>query len=308
MGGGFLYYWRTHGRDYGLGCPISEEENLNGVQVQYFPTFRLEYHPENAGTTWEFSRGLIGTEIFNTLTPEAKANPAYAFITQAPESEFRTYFPQTGHTISFGMREFWQKNGDLFNFGLPLSEEYPYFNGDKNYTAQDFERVRFLYRVDTGVILENLGYASAKLNQISTEAVQRDPKIPVYSTNYWEHWVEVNLTYQVVYFMEGDLAIRSNYVTTGKPGHETPTGTYYINQRVANERMRGGSIGAGDIYDLDNVLYTQYFTGEGHALHYAWWRSRFGVTGSHGCVNMDYDTSLFAWNYVGVGSRVVIHY
>jgi hypothetical protein len=72
--------------------------------------------------------------------------------------------------------------------------------------------------------------------------------------------------------------------------------------------MTNGSIGAEDYYDLYNVLYTQYFTYEGHALHYAWWRSVFGVTGSHGCVNEDYDTALFAWNWLTIGSRVHIYY
>ena len=148
----------------------------------------------------------------------------------------------------------------------------------------------------------------ASVNNVDVSVEINTAKTPNYSSYLWEHWVDVNLSGQYETFFEGDVPVLSSYVTTGKTGHETPTGTFRILRLVANERMKGGSIGSEDYYDLDNVLYTMYFTWEGHALHYAWWRSVFGVTGSHGCVNEDYNTALFAWNYLTLGSRVQIHY
>ena len=304
----FLNYWRTHSGPQTLGCPISEEFSMNGINFQYFSKARLEYHPENAGKIWEYSLGLIGSEIYDSMSPDEKANPAYTTIAAFPSNKDRTYYSETGHSLSFGFKEYWNNNEGLFNFGLPISEEYPYTEEGKSYSAQDFERARLIYSKPTGTLLANIGQLAAKTNKIETAGLSQEAGVPSYSPALWERWVEVNLSQQRVYFHEGDLVVRTNLVTTGKPGHATPTGTFYIQSRVYNERMRGGSIGSEDYYDLSNVLHTQYFTNEGHALHYAWWRSQFGVTGSHGCVNMDYDTSLFAWNFVGLGSRIFIHY
>ncbi|MEI6043572.1 MAG: L,D-transpeptidase [Chloroflexota bacterium] len=308
LGDRLLVYWRTQGREQLLGCPISEEFIQDGMTFQYFSKARVEYHPENSGTAWEYSLGVIGTEIFNAMSPDERANPAYKKVESFDNTKDRSYFADTGHSISFGFKEFWTNNNGLFNFGLPISEEYPYKEGDKSYSAQDFERVRLIFNPSTGVVLANIGALGAKVNNVDLSPLIQDPLIPAYSPALWEHWIEVNLSTQTSFFYEGDTVVRKNLVTTGLPSHATPTGTFYILRRVYNEHMSGGSIGAGDYYDLSNVLYTQYFTNEGHALHYAWWRSTFGYTGSHGCVNMDLDTSFFAWNWLGVGSRVVIHY
>ena len=89
---------------------------------------------------------------------------------------------------------------------------------------------------------------------------------------------------------------------------ETPTGWYAINRRVANETMESGSIGAEDFFKLEDVLFTQYFTDRGHALHFAWWRTpeTIGRPGSHGCVNMLLDDSRFVWDWATIGTPVVI--
>jgi hypothetical protein len=309
LGGRMLNYWRSHGREQMLGCPVSEEMSVDGVVFQYFQKARVEYHPENGGTPWEYSLGVIGSEIYNAMSPDERANPAYNKVEAFASTKDRQYFSETGHSVSGGFKQFWTANNGLFAFGLPLSEEYSYAAEDgKGYSAQDFERARLLYNPDSGVVLASIGAQAAKVNGIDISGLTQDPFVPAFSPTLWEHWVDVNLTTQSASFMEGDQVVRRNLVTTGKPGHETPTGTFYINTRIANEHMRGGTIGAEDYYDLYNVLYTQYFTYEGHALHYAWWRSQFGVTGSHGCVNMDYDTSFFAWNWLTIGSRVFIHY
>jgi lipoprotein-anchoring transpeptidase ErfK/SrfK len=131
---------------------------------------------------------------------------------------------------------------------------------------------------------------------------------PQHNPGTLEHWVDVNLTTQTSRFMEGNKVIRTSLITSGKRGHETPTGTFYINRRVYNETMVGGTPGAEDYYYLKDVLYTQYFTNQGHALHYAWWRTQFGVPGSHGCINEDLATAKFAWDFLTIGSRVTIHY
>jgi L,D-transpeptidase catalytic domain len=124
-----------------------------------------------------------------------------------------------------------------------------------------------------------------------------------------EHWVLVDLSDQTSTAMIGDEPYYTALTSTGKDGWETPIGEFTIIYRVENETMTSASIGAEEYYVLENVLYTQYFTNEGHALHYNYWRpdSVFGnERTSHGCVGLRLADAEFFWNFLGYGSRVVI--
>jgi lipoprotein-anchoring transpeptidase ErfK/SrfK len=308
LGNGFLYYWRVNDGINRFGMPISEELTEDGRTVQYFEKARLEYHEEFRGTRYETSLGQLGRELLNG-DPTLKANSATKPIeAKFVPSGFR-YFKETGHTLVGRWRDMWERNGGLDRFGFPLTEQFDRVIDGVPYTVQIFERVEMRLKAgDDNITFSPLGYTVAKQKWVNTTFAPYDNKTPTYGPQLYEHWVDVNLRTQTARFMEGDLVVRTSLITSGKPGHETPTGTFYINRRVYNEHMRGGTIGSEDYYDLYNVLYTQYFTNEGHALHYAWWRSQFGVTGSHGCVNEDLATAKFAWDFLNIGSRVYIHY
>jgi len=124
-----------------------------------------------------------------------------------------------------------------------------------------------------------------------------------------ERWVLIDLSEQTTTAMVGDEVYHTAYSTTGKDGWETPIGEFSIIYRVENETMTSASIGAEEYYVLENVLYTQYFTTEGHALHLNYWRpdSVFGnERTSHGCVGLRYSDAEFFWRFAGYGTRVVI--
>ena len=120
-------------------------------------------------------------------------------------------------------------------------------------------------------------------------------------------WIDVHLTQQVMVAYEGQMPIRTMVTTTGMPGWETPPGWYAINTRVANETMESGSIGAENFYVLKDVLFTQYFTDRGHALHYAWWKNAetIGRPGSHGCLNLLLEDARFLWDWASIGTPVI---
>ena len=125
-----------------------------------------------------------------------------------------------------------------------------------------------------------------------------------------ERWVDVDIDRQTATAMIGERALYTALVTTGKDSWETPRGTFKILFRVPDETMTSESIGADDYYVLDHVLYTQYFTSQGHALHLNYWRdeSYFGRTrSSHGCVGMRMADAEFFWNFATFGTRVTIH-
>ncbi len=122
-------------------------------------------------------------------------------------------------------------------------------------------------------------------------------------------WIDVSISNQTATAYTGDTPVYTALVTTGKPGNETPTGTFYIFSRVYNETMV--STTPGDEYFQDNVYFTQYFTGAGDALHYNYWQpaSVFGnVPTSHGCVGLTYGDAAYFWDFADVGTPVVIHY
>ena len=120
-------------------------------------------------------------------------------------------------------------------------------------------------------------------------------------------WIDVHLTQQLMVAYEGRTPVRTIVTTTGMPGWETPPGWYAINHRVANETMESGSIGAENFYVLKDVLFTQYFTDRGHALHYAWWKNAetIGRPGSHGCLNLLLEDAQFFWDWADIGTPVI---
>jgi lipoprotein-anchoring transpeptidase ErfK/SrfK len=124
-----------------------------------------------------------------------------------------------------------------------------------------------------------------------------------------ERWIDVDTAAQTTSAMIGETVVYTALATTGKDGWETPLGTFRILYRVADEQMTSAAIGAEEYYVLDHVLYTQYFTEQGHALHLNYWRddSYFGrVRSSHGCVGLRLADAEFFWNFATFGTRVTI--
>ena len=124
----------------------------------------------------------------------------------------------------------------------------------------------------------------------------------------WGKWIDVSLIQQLITAYDGTAPVRTTETTTGMAGWETPPGFYTIIYRVANETMTSGAIGAENFYRLDDVLFTQYFTDRGHALHFAWWRTKetIGRPGSHGCVNLLLEDARFFWDWAALGTPVYV--
>jgi lipoprotein-anchoring transpeptidase ErfK/SrfK len=61
-------------------------------------------------------------------------------------------------------------------------------------------------------------------------------------------------------------------------------------------------------YYLTNVLFTQYFTGDGASIHYNYWSSNWGYAGSHGCLGMTYADSAHLWNWATLGTPINVHW
>lgn len=116
-----------------------------------------------------------------------------------------------------------------------------------------------------------------------------------------DHWIDVNLTQQMVYAYEGDRLINSFVVSTGTWQHPTVTGDYRIYAKYRYTDM------AGPGYYLPNVPYTMYFY-KGYALHGTYWHNNFGTPMSHGCINLSITDAAWLYEWSAVGTLVRIHY
>jgi len=129
------------------------------------------------------------------------------------------------------------------------------------------------------------------------------------------HWIDVNLSQQVVTAYEGSRPVHFAQTTSGRPGWETPTGIFRIQRRVENETMIGSTLLRLDTlevpdYHLENVKWTQYFTGSGAALHTNYWRpaSIFRMPSSHGCLGLFESDARWFWQWATIGTPLLIHY
>jgi glucose/arabinose dehydrogenase len=162
---GFLSYWRAHGGLAQFGYPRTPETRevnpANGrfYIVQWFERNRFEWHPENKGTPYEALLGLLGAQAVIGREGEGP----FARVAD-PRSAGRTYFPETGHTLSNSFKAYWEAHGGLALYGYPLSEEFDERDpgSGQTYIVQYFERNRFEYHpenrgTDYEVLLGLLG-------------------------------------------------------------------------------------------------------------------------------------------------------
>ena len=112
---------------------------------------------------------------------------------------------------------------------------------------------------------------------------------------------------------EGDRPVRTMLAIKGRKSDETPIGTFTIGRRVENETMTSERIepaiprDAPGGYYLEHVLFTQYFSADGASIHYNYWSSNFGYSGSHGCLGVNREDAEWLWNWADLGTRIVIH-
>ncbi|CAN5733283.1 hypothetical protein BH23CHL4_BH23CHL4_17800 [soil metagenome] len=151
-------------------------------------------------------------------------------------------------------------------------------------------------------LTDSAGSAEGVTVETSLGTIQRS--CPAVSTG--EKWVEVNLSSQYMTVWQGSTRITGTYVSTGRPGFDTPTGTFRTWLRYVSQNMSGCI--QGECYYVPNVPYVHYFTYGGHALHGAYWHNNFGNVMSHGCVNLPVPFSEWLYYWFPNGSRVVVHY
>ena len=121
-----------------------------------------------------------------------------------------------------------------------------------------------------------------------------------------EKWIDINLSTQWAVAYQGGTVVNQTIVATGKPGFETPTGTFYIQVKYITDTMAGNE--GGESWYVPDVPWVNYFTNYGHALHGKYWNNIFGTPVSHGCVNLPAPFAEWFYYWSPYGMRVYIHY
>ena len=130
-----------------------------------------------------------------------------------------------------------------------------------------------------------------------------------------EKWIDIDLSEQMARAMVGNQVVFEAPITSGQAPFETPKGSVAIEPdgRIAVEKMTASQAGyAADVaqYDVERVLFTQYFDRIGDALPLNYWRphSVFGSTPtSHGCAGLELHEAQYLWLFASAGTRVEIH-
>jgi peptide/nickel transport system substrate-binding protein len=160
--GRFLETWQKPGSEqnnvYVNGLPITAARNEISLtdgktySTQWFERARYEAHPENKAP-YDVLLGLLGislTEGRGSVDAAGKArNPAdVAFVGVAQPADVsatKVWFPETKHTVTGKILEYWNRYGGLQQFGFPVSEQFKEVSATdgKTYDVQYFERNRF---------------------------------------------------------------------------------------------------------------------------------------------------------------------
>ena len=336
----FLDLWRNAGGADAYGYPITKEiTQSNGHVVQYLQYARFEYWPEGDANGNTVFVADIGNELrpitlqrsvagFAAAKPKqdggaaetARASQAWLPVDASKlklDDGTVTYVEETKHSVKGDFNDFWQNVVGPQYLGNPLTEQYTL----KGVTYQVFERGQLAYTKDKGVWLVPVGQMLAdkyKLDQKPTP--QGD--VPTYSEDLFipppapqiasndpgngELWIDVNLSTQYMVVYRGDVPVMESYVSTGRPGFDTPTGTFFINSKVGTQTMEG--VLGGEYYNVPDVPDVMYFTDVGHAIHGAYWHNNFGAVMSHGCINLPMDVADWLFGQASVGTRLEIHY
>jgi lipoprotein-anchoring transpeptidase ErfK/SrfK len=123
---------------------------------------------------------------------------------------------------------------------------------------------------------------------------------PVVLSGIEGHWIDIDLSEQMLYAYNGTERVASFKVSTGIERYPTVAGQYHIYVKYRYSDMHGND------YFLPNVPWTMYYNGD-FSIHGTYWHHSFGIPMSRGCVNMDISDAewLYAWS--PVGTLVNIH-
>jgi len=120
--------------------------------------------------------------------------------------------------------------------------------------------------------------------------------------------IEISIDFQALRVYEKNQLIKEFQVSTGLPDKsidpdaiptDTPKGDHIIQTKHPSVHMGDGTLRSdAEAYELPGVPWVSYFEPRtGVAIHGAYWHNNFGVTMSHGCVNMKPEDAKWVYRW-----------
>ena len=102
---------------------------------------------------------------------------------------------------------------------------------------------------------------------------------------------------QTISCFEGNTEVFFCRMSSGAGEFGTPIGTMYAWRKMYSINMSASSAQNGAGYDTSAVSWPTFISGEGVAIHAAFWHNYFGTARSHGCLNVEPEAAkwIFRW-------------
>lgn len=107
--------------------------------------------------------------------------------------------------------------------------------------------------------------------------------------------VIVDLSDQRAYVMKSGILVGVSTISSGKPGHDTPTGTFEILEKNVEHYS--------NLYDDAPMPFMQRLTWDGIALHAG---SLPGYPASHGCIRLPHQFAQDLFSETAIGTTVTV--
>ncbi len=163
--------------------------------------------------------------------------------------------------------------------------------------------VRFLFVAILAVILAGAWSGAASADLIEGQRTQYGGGT----------YAEANLSAHTFTVYQNGQVVRVMPASMGKPGFETPTGTFSVLEKqravVFDSRTIGIPLDDPEGYIIDGEWAVRLTWG-GVYVHSAPWSvdSQGNANVSHGCINLAPDDAAWYFENVGVGDEVYIHW
>lgn len=153
------------------------------------------------------------------------------------------------------------------------------------------------------------GGTKVVLGKFSKKKKAKGKIVTIPGRKYYEgrneyRYIEVSLGEQRLCVYEQGKKIKEMLISSGVAKYGTPTGDFYIQYKVASQRMRH-EYGPNhpDNYDLPDVPNVLGFDGP-YTIHGTYWHSNFGTPMSHGCVNLSPADAFWVYHWANLGDSV----
>jgi lipoprotein-anchoring transpeptidase ErfK/SrfK len=253
-----------------------------------------------------YSLSMTGTNASDHATTSAKSSFKTANLTLQQQT-FPTLYPLKGSKVGVGMPV-------ALTFDVPVKDKKS-IEKNLHVTTVPKQQGSWHWFSDTEVRYRPKSYwkpgtkVSVKADVNSVSAGNGVYGQNSTSTNFTvgrSMVIKINLRSDVAKVYKNGKTVRTIYVSAGKPGWQTRSGTKLIMSHEYNKRMTNEMIGAKENYDL-NVAYAMRITNSGEFLHSAPWNAGyFGRSNaSHGCTGMSTANAAWLMNNTLIGDPVV---